>query len=334
EHTDERYAPAEIKPLPEDISQPPQIEYPQPDDGIPDDYQEDEPPPAVIPEDAGPAEAEYPGETKAAVQPAVVQPAVVQPAAEPDISIPDAEENPAVMTIPRDLGQSLQSFYDSMDESDILYRDCVEVWAADAKPSMLRLLKYIEGIEDKRTQGLFGRECEYVNAMIDRVFCFTQLEYIDDMMEPKRYNFAALVKECLRRFSPFFMEKRLGLLWKGLDTEVVIDRRWFIFALTQVVFNSVEFTDEGGKIAISATRSGDFVELTVEDSGRGIPPEEIPFVFAAGYMGDEVPNPEGRRTGMGLFIARSIVRKMGGDVTAESELGKGTRVVMRLPAGV
>jgi len=228
-------------------------------------------------------------------------------------------------------GQTIESFYEEMSDEDILYRDCVEVWAADAKPAALRLIKYVEGIEDKQTAALIGREVEYVNAMIDRINCFTQLEYIDELLEYKEHNYSTLVKDCLKRFSPFFMEKRLGLLWKGLDINVLTDRRWFIFALTQVIFNAVEFTPNGGKIAISAKKHEEYIDLTVEDSGKGIAPEELPFIFMAGYMGDDAPNESGRRTGMGLFIAQSVMRKMGGDMLAESVQGKGTRITLRMP---
>lgn len=244
-----------------------------------------------------------------------------------------AEATGAVAVATASAGQTLESFYDTMSEEDILYRDCVEVWAADAKPYILRMIKYIEGIEDKQTQALFGKECEYINAMLDRIYAFTELQYIDEMLEPKQYVFSTLVKECLKRFSPFFMEKKIGLLWKGLDINIVVDKRWFIFALTQVLFNAVEFTDEGGKIAISAKRNGDFIDLIVDDSGKGISPEEMPYIFIAGYMGDDSPNEDGRRTGMGLFIAKSVINKMGGDVFAESSPGKGTRITIHLPAG-
>ncbi len=228
-------------------------------------------------------------------------------------------------------GQTIESFYQEMSDEDILYRDCVEVWAADAKPAALRLIKYVEGIEDKQTAALIGREVEYINAMIDRINCFTQLEYIDELLEYKEHNYSTLVKDCLKRFSPFFMEKRLGLLWKGLDINVLTDRRWFIFALTQVIFNAVEFTPNGGKIAISAKKHEKYIDLTVEDSGKGIASEELPFIFMAGYMGDDAPNESGRRTGMGLFIAQSVMRKMGGDMLAESVQGKGTRITLRMP---
>ena len=216
----------------------------------------------------------------------------------------------------------------------LTYRDCVEVWASDARPAMQRLMKYVDSIEDKRTQTMFGHECEYINAMLDRISYFTELQYIDESLDLKKYSFSPLVKECLRRFSPFLMEKRIGLLWKNLDLEIVTDKRWFIFALTQIVFNAVEFTGENGKIAISAKKSGDYVDLMVDDNGCGISADDMPYIFVAGYMSDSAPNESGRRTGMGLFIARSVLNKLGGEVFAESNPGKGTRIPMRMPVKV
>ena len=228
-------------------------------------------------------------------------------------------------------GQEIEEFFDHMSDDEILYSDCVEVWASDAKPAAIRLLKQVETLGDKKMADSLGREAEYVNAMLDRIYYFTMLDSIKENLELKKYNFSAMVKECLRRFSPFFMEKRIGLLWKGLDIDIVTDKRWLIFALTQVVFNAVEFTGLGGKIAISAKKEGSMIHLMVDDSGCGISDEDLPRIFMAGFMGDNAPNEEGRRTGMGLFITRSVIEKLGGSVTAESTVGKGTRVTMILP---
>lgn len=228
-------------------------------------------------------------------------------------------------------GQEIEEFFDHMSEDELLYSDCVEVWASDAKPAAVRLLKLIESLPDKKKADALGREAEYVNAMIDRIYYFTMLDSIRDNLELKKYNFSVMVKECLRRFSPFFMEKRIGLLWKGLDIDIVTDKRWLIFALTQVVFNAVEFTGLGGKIAISAKKEGSLIHLMVDDSGCGISEEDLPHIFMAGFMGDNVPNESGRRTGMGLFITRSVVEKLGGTVTADSSPNKGTRITIILP---
>ncbi len=276
-------------------------------------------------------------EEPAPVAPSQPEEKPVVPAPVPEQK-PTAKERRAAAAVPAAAvaatsvgGQTIESFYEGMSEEDILYRDCVEVWAADGKAAVEHLIKYVEGIEDKQTAALIGREVEYVNAMVDRINRFTQLEYIDELLEYREHNYSTLVKDCLKRFSPFFMEKRLGLLWKGLEIDVMVDRDWFIFALTQVVFNAVEFTPNGGKIAISAKKHEDYIDLTVEDSGKGISPDELPFVFMAGYMGDDVPNESERRTGMGLFIAQSVMRKMGGDMLAESTPGKGTRITLRMP---
>ncbi|MDD6396668.1 MAG: ATP-binding protein [Firmicutes bacterium] len=228
-------------------------------------------------------------------------------------------------------GQEIEEFFDHMSEDELLYSDCVEVWASDAKPAAIRLLKQIELLPDKKKADALGREAEYVNAMLDRIYYFTMLDSIRDNLELKKYNFSVMVKECLRRFSPFFMEKRIGLLWKGLDIDIITDKRWLIFALTQVVFNAVEFTGLGGKIAISAKKEGSLIHLMVDDSGCGISENDLPRIFMAGFMGDNVPNESGRRTGMGLFITRSVVEKLGGTVTADSTVGKGTRITIILP---
>ena len=252
------------------------------------------------------------------------------PAKKENVLLKDISESMVVASMAP--GQTIDSFFDGMNEDDIVYRDCVEVWASGAKNPMIKLLKYVESIDDKKTAGLIGRECEYVNAMIDRMLYFSQLDMIDQALNMKEYNFSVLVKECLKRFSPFFMEKKIGLLWKGLDVNVVTDKRWFIFALTQVIFNSVEFTPQGGKIAISAKKTDDYIDLVIDDSGEGIDNEELPYVFTAGFMGDDAPNPDETRTGMGLFITRTVLQKLGGECMAESTKGKGTRIVMRLPA--
>lgn len=274
------------------------------------------------------AEPEQPKEPEVTEAPAPQEPKA--PAKKENALLKDITEGMVIASMAP--GQTIDSFFDGMNEDDIVYRDCVEVWASGAKNPMIKLLKYVESIDDKKTAGLIGRECEYVNAMIDRMLYFSQLDMIDQALNMKEYNFSVLVKECLKRFSPFFMEKKIGLLWKGLDVNVVTDKRWFIFALTQVIFNSVEFTPQGGKIAISAKKTDDYIDLVIDDSGEGIDNEELPYVFTAGFMGDDAPNPDETRTGMGLFITRTVLQKLGGECMAESTKGKGTRIVMRLPA--
>ena len=73
------------------------------------------------------------------------------------------------------------------------------------------------------------------------------------------------------------------------------------------------------------------VRMIVEDTGCGIPENELPFVFRRFYVGK---NNKGNGTGLGLYIVRSIVAELGGTVNVYSTAGEGTKFVMELPATI
>jgi histidine kinase len=99
---------------------------------------------------------------------------------------------------------------------------------------------------------------------------------------------------------------------------------------TNIVGNALEHTPEGGSVRIEARRHGDTAEVRVADTGRGIPPEMIDLVFERFFRADRTrPG-----TGIGLTIARRIVRLHGGFMTAESEgPGRGATFTVSIPLG-
>jgi signal transduction histidine kinase len=75
-----------------------------------------------------------------------------------------------------------------------------------------------------------------------------------------------------------------------------------------------------------------WVELSVEDRGSGIPREDLPHIFQRFYRADKARSRELGGTGLGLAIVKHIAQAHGGSVRAESEVGRGTKVTVRLPA--
>jgi signal transduction histidine kinase len=104
--------------------------------------------------------------------------------------------------------------------------------------------------------------------------------------------------------------------------------------LTNILDNALRHTPEGGRIVLSAKQTGENVELAVQDSGPGLPPEETARIFERFYRADPSRQREDGGSGLGLAIARSIVQAHGGQVSAESEAGKGLRVVVTLPGKI
>jgi signal transduction histidine kinase len=104
--------------------------------------------------------------------------------------------------------------------------------------------------------------------------------------------------------------------------------------LTNILENALRHTPEGGRIVLSAKDAGDRVELAIQDSGPGLPAEDLERIFDRFYRTDASRQRDSAfagGSGLGLAIARSIVQAHGGQVSAESEAGQGLKIVIRLP---
>jgi signal transduction histidine kinase len=96
--------------------------------------------------------------------------------------------------------------------------------------------------------------------------------------------------------------------------------------LTNVVTNAIRHTPRGGHVTIDASTDANDLRVTVADTGSGIAPADLPHVFNRFYKGKTSTG-----SGLGLAIARALTVAHGGEISAESTLGTGTIVRMRLP---
>jgi signal transduction histidine kinase len=103
-----------------------------------------------------------------------------------------------------------------------------------------------------------------------------------------------------------------------------------VFALGRVyrnlITNAIQATQQGGRVTIATARRGDLVEVSVEDTGSGIPPERLAAIF------EDFVTTKRRGLGLGLAITKRIVEQLDGTITVESEVGRGTKFTLRFPA--
>jgi signal transduction histidine kinase len=99
------------------------------------------------------------------------------------------------------------------------------------------------------------------------------------------------------------------------------DLNWSAEAIINILKNCVEHTGEGGEISISFTENVLFTELMIKDNGKGIPKEDLPYIFKRFYKGKYASEDS---VGIGLAMAHSIIRKQNGDIQVTSKPGKGT----------
>ncbi len=119
------------------------------------------------------------------------------------------------------------------------------------------------------------------------------------------------------------IEKDLGTL--------MADRDMLEKIILNLVFNSVKFTPARGKVELSAIAEGNFLVLKVVDTGMGISEQDLPHIFDRFWQADASAQRKYQGTGIGLSLVKELTEAQGGTVTAESQLGKGTTMTVKIP---
>lgn len=108
---------------------------------------------------------------------------------------------------------------------------------------------------------------------------------------------------------------------------IMADEHWFKEALSNIIKNCIEHTDAGGYVKISAAQNNLHTIIVIEDNGKGIGKEHLPHIFERFY---KAGNSSHDSVGIGLSMARQIIRLHDGNIVAESEINKGTKFTINL----
>lgn len=172
-----------------------------------------------------------------------------------------------------------------------------------------------------------------LNALVEDLLILARLESRDDKLRLAPLDVARFLQESVTDWSLLSLEKKITLtavLAPGLPT-ISAD----LFRLEQVmgnlIENAIKYTNTGGSVTVRAFTVQDGVEIRVEDTGLGIPAADVPRIFERFYRADKGRSREHGGTGLGLSIVKHIVLAHGGSVYAESEVGRGTSIILRLP---
>lgn len=115
--------------------------------------------------------------------------------------------------------------------------------------------------------------------------------------------------------------------------EVLVDKEKLSMALSNLIDNSMRYNTEGGEIIISVRQSanGPYVEISIKDTGIGIPKEEIDKLFSKFFRAANALKYSTEGSGLGLYIAKNIAEAHGGGVSVESEINRGSTFILSLP---
>jgi signal transduction histidine kinase len=171
----------------------------------------------------------------------------------------------------------------------------------------------------------------YLLGLINDVLDLSKVEAGKTELSQERFSVSALVRAVADDVRPLLERSGNRLIVEpGEDLELDGDPRKVRQILLNLLGNAAKFTD-GGTVELRVRRDGDDVLLAVCDTGIGMTPDQVGRLFTAFWQGDPASTRNYGGTGLGLAISRHYARLMGGDVTAESESGRGSVFIVRLP---
>jgi PAS domain S-box-containing protein len=171
-----------------------------------------------------------------------------------------------------------------------------------------------------------------MDTLIQDLLDVTRLELGRMRLTPQMIRAVDLVEVAIDTLAPLAAARRLRLdatVSTPVET-VQADPDRILQVLSNLIGNAVKFTPAGGRVDVHVVSDGDAVRFTVQDTGPGIPPDELPRVFDRFWQSKRT-NRSG--AGLGLAIARGLIQAHGGRIWVESTLNEGTAVHFTLPLG-
>lgn len=136
-----------------------------------------------------------------------------------------------------------------------------------------------------------------------------------------KVNLSEVVRENVKKYATLFINKKIKLNFVPHETKVVSDKKWLSFAFEQILSNAIKYTKSGGEVTIYIEEN----KLTIKDSGIGISEEDLPRIFDNGFTGFNGRR-ETKSSGIGLYLCKKTLDRLGHKINITSTVGVGTRV--------
>lgn len=164
-----------------------------------------------------------------------------------------------------------------------------------------------------------------IEQYVDMVLTYLRLGFEENDLVLGACEIEPIVKKAVRKFAKPFIRKKLNLQLSSLSGTAISDEKWLLFVIEQLLSNAIKYTDKGG---ITITFQNDV--LCIADTGIGIASEDLPQIFEKGYTGYN-GRLDKKSSGIGLYLCRQIMEKLGGSIRAESEGSGGSRFYLSFP---
>ena len=185
-----------------------------------------------------------------------------------------------------------------------------------------RINKRLEIIQESIPVSDMKMELFKIEQYVEMALNYLRVEDISSDLSFKQYAVDDMVCQVIRKYAKIFISKKIKMDFKPTKACIVTDEKWFIFVLEQIISNALKYIKKG-QISIYMKEKS----LVIEDTGIGIPAEDLPRIFEKGFTGYNGRENK-KSTGIGLYLCKNIMDKLQRNITADSEVGRGTKIYL------
>jgi len=182
---------------------------------------------------------------------------------------------------------------------------------------------------------VINNEADRMTRIVNDLLELSRLDNKEIRWKKEPLNIARVLKDVISKMEVNAVRKNQKLTFNVVPDrngfESFADRDKMEQVFQNILSNAIKYTPEGGRIDVDLDMKDDMIEVTITDTGIGIPEKDLPRIFERFYRVDKTRSREMGGTGLGLSIAKEIVEAHGGKIVIESRQGEGTKVSIFLP---
>lgn len=240
-----------------------------------------------------------------------------------------------------ELAAAFNEMADSLAAMEGIRRNFIANVSHELKTPMTTISGYIDGILDgtipKTEQDYYlsivSEETKRLSRLVTSMISLSKIDSGEITVNKTSFDILDVIFSVLQSFESKLGDKELTV--EGLDIEDNImiygDRDLLHQTIYNLVENAVKFTPQKGTIRFEFSKEGGFNIISIENSGKGILPEDLRFVFDKFYKADKSRSTDKRSMGLGLYICRTVIALHGGRITADSKPDEFCKFTFTLP---
>lgn len=166
------------------------------------------------------------------------------------------------------------------------------------------------------------KELIYIEDYTNMALSYLKMANHNTDMDISLVNLDDIIKPLIKKYAILFISNNIKLEYEKLNVKVITDSKWCMVVIEQLLSNAIKYT-KNGIVSISFNEKENYLEI--KDNGIGIKDSDLPKIFDKGYSGFNGRQNQ-KSTGIGLFLVKQILDKLGQKVKLKSKLGEGTSV--------